>query len=460
MSLMQFLAIVRAHRAVALLVLLATLAAALSWVALRPARYTARVPVLVDAQPADVGGGYAPALVASFMATQLDVARSERVAWRALDALDAGDAPPPRQATRPDALTPGERATRLARARALQQRLEVRPARESNLLQVAWTGDSPAEAARVANAFAWAVVDVSLSLRTDPAKQDSAWYGDQVRASRETLEAAQMRLAQFQRGAGIVGSEQADHELARLNHLSTQLALAQAQTTDAQSRLGASRDTVAEVMQSPLVNGLKTDIARLESRRQEAAATLGPRHPQMVRIEAELAAVQSRLAQETTRIGSAIETAFRAGKTRERELGAAVDAQREKVLALNQDRARLALLQQDVDAARRAYEAVTTGASKTQLQSLATQAHLSVLAPAQPPDRPAGPGLGQALAVGAVAGLLLGVAVALMLEFADRRVRSVDDIALAADLPVLATLSTAGAAPPALPPVVRRLGFT
>jgi len=59
-----------------------------------------------------------------------------------------------------------------------------------------------------------------------------------------------------------------------------------------------------------------------------------------------------------------------------------------------------------------------------------------------------------------VAGLLLGVAVALMLEFADRRVRSVDDIALAADQPVLATLSTAGAPPPALPPVVRRLGFT
>lgn len=459
MSLQQFLSILRARWGVAAGVLALSIACALAWVLLRPARWTTRAPVLVDVQSGDVGGGYAPALVASFMATQIDIARSDRVVERALDTLEGSADTPPRPPRAEAAPTASQQETRLQRLRALQEGLEVRPARESNILYIGWTGDSAAQAARVANAVARAFVDVSLSLKTDPAKQDAAWFEDQVRVSRQKLEAAQMRLADFQQKAGIVGSEQADHELARLNQLSAQLALVQAMTTDAQSKRASSRDTVADVMQSPLVNGLRADIARLQARQQELAATLGPRHPQMVRIEAEVAALQDKLAGETGRIGASIETSFQSGKARERELSAALDAQRERVLALNQERARLSLLQQDVDAARRAFEAVSTSASKTQLQSMATQAHVMVLSPAGVPLLPVGPTPWQALLVGLGAGAVLGVIGALMLEFANRRVRSVDDIRLAADLPVLAVVPTASAQALALPMAPRRIGF-
>ena len=84
MSLMQFFSILRARWTAAGLILLATLAVTLAWVLLRPAWWSARAPVLVDVQASDVGGGYSPALLASYMATQIDVARSDAVARRAL----------------------------------------------------------------------------------------------------------------------------------------------------------------------------------------------------------------------------------------------------------------------------------------------------------------------------------------------------------------------------------------
>ena len=102
MSLLQFFSILRARWAAAGLILLASVAGALAFALLRPATYEARVPVLVDLKANDVGGGYSPALLASYMATQIDVARSDPVAGRALDALHSG--PPPQGATREQAL--------------------------------------------------------------------------------------------------------------------------------------------------------------------------------------------------------------------------------------------------------------------------------------------------------------------------------------------------------------------
>lgn len=428
MSLLQFLSILRARWNVALLILLATLGAALAWVVLRPDHYTARAPVLIDIQASDVGGGWAPTLVTSYLATQMDIARSDRVAERVLASLKQ---------------LPDDPAEKRERMKEFQESLEVKPARESNIINIAWTGADPAEAARIANAVAEAYVDVALDLKTNPAKHESAWFDEQVRAARQKLEQAQLRLSEFQQKSGIVSEDQADHEMARLTELSMQLAQVQAQTTDSASKRGASRDTVAEVIQSPLINGLKADIARVEAQVQQASATLGPRHPQMMRLQGELGALRSRLATETSRIAGSIDTTYRAGKARESELQAALNAQRGRVLAVNKDRGQLALLRQDVQSAQRAFEEVSTGAAKTRLQALTTQTNLRLLAPAVEPANPSGPSAKQALAVAAIAGLLLAIAGALLLELANRRVRSIDDIVMATQLPVLATVPAA-----------------
>jgi uncharacterized protein involved in exopolysaccharide biosynthesis len=299
-----------------------------------------------------------------------------------------------------------------------------------------------------------------LEIQTAPAKQGAGWYDTQVQASRHKLEAAQTRLSEFQQSAGIVGPEQVDHEIARLRELSLQLALVQAQTTDSQSKRSVGGDTVADVMQSPLVNALKADLARAEARVQDSAVSLGPRHPQLLRLQAERDALQGRLSTETRRITSGIETTYRAGLARESELNAALGQQRSQVLALNKQRGQLALLQQDVDAARRAFETVSTHASKTRLESLATQTYLTQIAPAAPPLDPAGPSLTQILGIALVAGILLAAIGALALEMSHRRVRSVDDIILGLDLPVLASVPTSYRGLSALSGPRRRLGFS
>ena len=448
MSLLQFLSILHARRGAAGLILLITLAAALAWAVWRPERFNAQAPVMVDVQSDRVGGGFAPNLVSSYMATQIDIARSDRVVERALDLMQAGRMPA------------SDPITRAAQLRDLREHQTVRPARESNIILVGWTAPTAAAAAQGANALARAFIEVALEIQTTPAKQGAGWYETQVQASRQKLETTQAQLSEFQQSAGIVGPEQVDHEIARLRELSLQLALVQAQTTDSQSKRSVASDTVADVMQSPLVNAIKVDLARAEARVQDSAVTLGPRHPQLLRLQAEREALQSRLATETRRIAAGIDTTYRVGLAREGELNAALSQQRTQVLALNKQRGQLALLQQDVDAARRAFETVSTNANKTRLESLATQTYLTQIAPAAPPLEPTGPSLGQILGIALVAGISLAAIGALALELSHRRVRSVDDITLVLDLPVLASVPTAYPGLSALSGPRRSLGFT
>jgi uncharacterized protein involved in exopolysaccharide biosynthesis len=217
----------------------------------------------------------------------------------------------------------------------------------------------------------------------------------------------------------------------------------QVATTDSQSKRNARSDSVAEVMESSLINGLKADIGRLEAKVQESGVNLGPNHPQMQRMQSELAALRQRLVTETRSIASSINTAFQVGKDRERELLSAVASQKSRVLRINKDRDELNVYRRDVEAAQRAYEEVSKNASQTRLQSLTNQTNVVRLSSATAPLTPSSPKTLLNLLIAAFAGTLLAIACVLLLELANRRVRSAEDLNSMLDLPVLGHISRA-----------------
>jgi len=446
MTLHQFLLILRARYRVALMIILLAILAALAVSLVLPKKYTAQTAVLVDVRSPDpvAGVGSAPmqGLVApSYMATQVDIIGGDRVAQRVVKMLKLDE--DPRTKERWLEATEGRGTLEGWIADSLQKRLDVRPARESNVINITYKGSEPEEAANVANAFAQAYLDTNLALKTEPARIYAEWFDEQTKASRAKLEEAQARLSEYQQKAGIVSSdERVDYETTKLAELSSQLTTVQGDTTDSQSKRSSRGDTIAEVMQSPLINGLKADVARQEAKVQEIGVRLGENHPERQRAESELAALKSRLASETARINASIETTYRVGKDRERELQGAVSAQKARVLALNKQRDELNVYRRDVESAQRAFETVSQSASQTRLQSLTNQTNVVRLNAATAPINPSSPRLLVNLLIAAFGGTLLGVACALLLELANRRVRSAEDLVQMLELPVLASISS------------------
>ena len=252
--------------------------------------YSIHYTKLYDVKSPDpIAGLVLPGLISpSYMATQVDIVNSVRVARRVVERLQLDTDPKAIQKWRE--ATGGEGDIVAWLAAGLQKSLEVKPSRESNVINIAVKGNDPGEVARIVNAFAQAFIDVNLELKIEPARQNAQWFDEQTRVQRERLDAAQQALSAYQQKSGIVSTDEAlDFETTRLNELSSQLALAQGQNAENRGKSHAAGEASADVLQNPLVNNLKTDIARLESRLQESNVNLGRNHPQTQRMESELA---------------------------------------------------------------------------------------------------------------------------------------------------------------------------
>ena len=444
MTLQQFLLILRARARVALYTLLATVLTTLVVSLLLPKQYPAGTGVVIDVKSPDpIMGMVLPGMISpGYMATQVDIINSDRVAQRVVKLLRMDENPTIQEQWK-DA-TEGKGDIVVWLANLLQIKLDVKPSRESNVININYTGADPAFAAALANAFAQAFIDVSLDLKVEPARQNALWFEGQTKMARDKLEGAQKALSGFQQKAGIVATdERFDFETAKLNELSTQLTIVQGQTSDSHSKTkSGGSDTLAEVMQNPLIQGLKSDIARLDAKLQESNINLGKNHPQTQRVESELASLRSKLAAETKAVSSSLGTSYQVGKQKEVELRQAIEDQKASLLDLSKQRDEISVLKRDVESAQRAFEGVSQRSSTTRLESLSVQTNAVVLTPAAPPSEHSKPKVLLNVLVSIFLGTLLGVGAALMLELGDRKVRSAQDLAEAIELPLLASVAS------------------
>ncbi|MDB5799661.1 MAG: epsF [Rhodocyclales bacterium] len=443
MSLQQFLLALRAWRWVVFSVMLVVVATAVAVSLVLPKTYQASSSVVVDVKSSDpvVGSLMPNQMLPGYMATQIDIISSPRVARHVVKTLKLDQDPAIREEWRVATKGRGEVETWVADD--LQKRLEVRPARESSVISIAYSGPDAAQAARLANAFAQAYIDVNLELKVDPARQYAAWFDERNKSLRGELEAAQKKLSDFQQAQGIVATdERLDLESARLAELSSQLSSAQSLRADSQSRERQTvhPETLPEVVQNNLIQNLRADLSRLEAERDQVSARFGPNHPDFKKVAAELTAVRERLSLETQRIANSLGTANRVSTSREADVRAALETQKKRVLELKAQRDQIAVLQRDVESAQHAYDLVTQRQAQTNLESENRQTNIAVLTYAVPPLRASGPKIIVNTLFSIVLGALLGIAAALLLEFSNRRIRSEEDLAASLGLPVLASL--------------------
>lgn len=446
MSFAQFLAILRARRiaAAAVFVLVLVITAVVSLVL--PKQYTATASVVADNRLDPIVGALAQVNSQSFVATQIDVILSDRVALKVVSNLKLDQNPQIREQWQDD--TKGVGAIDVWLAESFQKRLVVKPSRESNVINVSYTAPDPKFAAAIANAFVQAYLQTSLELRVDPAKQYSTFFESRAKDARDALEAAQSKLSNYQQTSGIVATdERLDVESARLAELSSQLVGIQAVAAESGSRnaqAATSAERLPEVLNNSLVSALKADLARNEARLQELSSRLGDSHPTVLELKANIADSRDKLQVEIRRITGSLGVNNTVNRQRESEIRTALAAQRDKVLKLKAARDELTVLQRDVESAQRAYDAVTTRLTQSSLESQTTQSNISVLTTASAPLVHSSPRLLLNLALATVLGLLLAVAAAMGAEQFDRRLRCQEDVSAVLGLPVLGVMLKPG----------------
>lgn len=445
----QIFSILRARWKFALLTLVLTVAITLAVNLVLPNQYTATASVVIDVKPDPVSAiVYSGLASPAYVATQVDVIQSDRVALRVVRNLKLNENPQVRQQWLDD--TGGTGNIDLWIADAFSKNLDVRPSRESNVINIAYTAPDPRFAAAMANAFVQAYIDTSLELRVDPARQYASFFDKQGQEARDALEKAQAKLSAFQREKGIFATdERLDVETARLNELSSQLVMIQAVAAESNSRQGqargASADQMQEVLNNQVIMSLKSQMSAQEARLKELSARYGSAYPQVVELKANIAEMKTKIDEETRRVTGGVAVTGTINRAREAQVQAALAAQRAKVLNLKQVRDEGSVLARDVDNAQRAYDTLMARSMQTSLESQTTQSNINILTQADPPLKPSSPRVVLNTLLSILLGGFLALGVALLRELLDRRVRSVEDVATVLQLPVLGIMPKPGA---------------
>jgi len=446
MTLTQILIVLRARWRLGLTIMLSVVALVAAFTFLKTPLYTGTAAVVLDVKSPDpIAGVVLPGMnVPGYMATQLNIIQSERVALRVINALQL-DKDPVLKAQWQEA-TDGVGSFQSWLSDRLLLKLDVTPARDSNVIGIAFTSPDPARASAVANAWVKAFVDTTVDLRAEPAKQYNSFFDARGKQLREELEAAQQRLSAFFKERGIVANdERLDVENLRYAELSTQLVALQGLANESSSRKGQSignGDRMQEVLNNPLVVALSTELAKQEARLTELNSRLGNNNPQVIDLKAHVAELRGGLATEKKRVSSSLTVNDDVNGSRLAQLRAEVDAQRNKMLQLKGQRDEAGVLQRDVENARRAYDAMLQRSSQTSIESQTTQTNVSVLKQATPPAKASSPRLVLNLAVALFIGGLLGVGAAIARESSDRRLRTDADVMLGLRQPLLGVLPT------------------
>ncbi|MDO9139930.1 MAG: GNVR domain-containing protein, partial [Methylobacter sp.] len=291
----------------------------------------------------------------------------------------------------------------------------------------------------------------TIELRAQPAKLNADWFDTQLAALRERLENAQSVLSSYQQQHGIVATnDRLDLENSRLADLSRQLVENQARTHALQSRKdllsstvkrGGSSKSLPEVLNNPLIQSLKTELARAEAGFAELSRRIDVNHPQYRQAQAEMNSLQQKIQSETNLVLSSIGSDAASANQLDRLLADALAEQKAKVLSLKQQHDEIAVLNREVENAQRVYDATMQRAVQTRMESEMNQTNMSILNPAIPPQKHAQPKLLLNLVLSVFLGTMLGVGAALLAELMDRRVRSAFDVSELLAIPVFAVVA-------------------
>jgi len=447
----QLIRILWAHRLTSFYILTAVLAVTIAASLLLPKKYKAESAIVVDVRgndPLTQEGAMPAQLASSYLATQVDVIASHNVALKVVDRIKL--ASDPEFIRKFQEAHDGAGSLRDWGADLLLKSLTVRPSRDSNVIYMTFKSKDPQRAADICNAFAESYMQTSLELQVDPARRQAGWFDQQVNDLRVALENAQHKLSAYQGEHGVIGTDDTrlDVETARLTEISNHLVAAQAAMYDAGTRQRQMREALANdradasvnVLINPLLQNLKTELARSEAKFADVAQRYDRNHPQYMSARAELESLRSKVATEVDNATATVAREAQVARQNTADLQRAMEGQRKRILDLQHNQDAYSVLKRDADGAREAYDSALQRGGQTRLQSRLDQTNIAILNRAFAPIDPSFPLLFLNVVLAVILGSMLATGVSVARERLDRRIRWRDDLLEGAGIAVLAEL--------------------
>lgn len=328
--------------------------------------------------------------------------------------------------------------------------LSVEPVRNTQLVLVHFQHSDPVLAAQVATTMAQAYVKYNLDAKLKGTRDALAWLNEQMSGLRGKVEESSTALQNYRVKAGILGIQEQRALTAQKSQEVNRAHLeAQAQRLSLEGKLNAlhriareqdTTENLTTAVDDALIRKLKTELAELQVQRSKLLQTYKERHPEVLKVDAQIQQLTQRLDAEMQKALRSLETEYKVAKAREESLLSAVTRLRAEGQQLNEKEIQYGALQREQESNQQLYEAVLKRVKETGVQGGLDSNNARLVEEASVPGAPIRPRKTFGLLLSLLAGLALGIAAAVAVEYFDTSVKSPEDIERVLGLPVIAVV--------------------
>ncbi len=343
--------------------------------------------------------------------------------------------------TKPDTRTPEEIAE-APRARVISsvaERLNVVNPPRSYTLNLSFESANAKKAAHIVNRLADLYLTDQLEVKFEATQRANEWLNERVAQLRDKVRQSEQAAQQFReqhqlvqtRSAGLVNEQQ----LAQIN---TQLVTARTELARIEARQRQIEQNAAdgkieesgliEVLQSPLIQRLKEQESGVQRERAELATRYGPKHPNMLNVEAELADIKAKISYEIDKIVAGIRGEAEVAAIRVQALQQNLESLKAESFEVSRAQVQMRELDREAEAHRLLLQTFLNRFKETSSQDGMQQADARIIAKADTPLGASFPRTKMILALMGFVGVALGIGLAFLLEALDNGYRSFDQL--------------------------------
>ena len=382
----------------------------------------------------------------TFLQTQVNVLKSENLAWRTVQQLGmGGKAEFGGGGERPQA--DSQTAAQNGLIQAFRGHLRVQLMRDSRMIEVTFDSTDPQLAARAANALVNNYSEYNFHQKYDATRQASGWMEGQLDELKAKVEKSQQAMVDYERQNVIVnvGDKQTVVEQ-RLAALSTDLTSAQSDRMQKESLydlVNSNPSQAGFTTQNDLLQTLEGKYAELREEYVDALGQYGPNFPKVKRLRDQLDEVQSIMERERKRVVVRIHNDYMAALGRERLLSAAVAQEKVEVGKLSQLLIEHNMLKREFETNQQLYANLLQRLKDATVSAGLRATNIHLVDSALVPTAPVRPRIAYNIAVGLLVGLVLGVTLAFIQESLDTSVKSAEELERLIAAPALAVIPLA-----------------
>jgi succinoglycan biosynthesis transport protein ExoP len=391
-----------------------------------------------------------------FYPTQYELLQSRGLAERVVKSLDLMEDP----AFNPGAAkegahganAEGDDAVLGSLADQIRGGLTVEPVRTTQLVQISFRAASPDFAAKAANAFAEAYIDMGVEDRFAIAGKASTFLSSQIETLKQEIQDKETQLQAFSRRSDIVSMDPgANVTLKRLEALNSQYIEAKKERIQREAQyhetLSGPRESMSDSLSNGVVSDQRSQVLRLERDYETRLKTFKPDFPDMVSLKAEIEKARQHLneivGEQVSKTKSNALAAYQTSLRQEQALENDLNTLKREAIDQNSAAVEYTNLKVEIQTRRDLLDELLRKQSETEvavrLQDT-RQSNIRIIDKALVPGGPFQPSLRKDISYGVLLGLLFGIACAVLIEFLDRTVKTPEEVERKLGLPMLAVI--------------------